>query len=79
MARTKPCEHAAKDLTVMRKYIVPELNLECDDYTNVINWSKYVGTKLPITTILSEKNYSEKYRIPKMFHQRSAAMSPENN
>ena len=47
------CERAAEDKGDIRKLGVPELKLESDDYTNIINWSKVVVTEPPITRTLS--------------------------
>ena len=44
-ARAEQCDHAAEELAVIRKLVVPELNLECDGYTNIINLSKVVVTE----------------------------------
>ena len=35
----RPCEHAGKHQTVIRKFVVPGLNLELDEYINTINLS----------------------------------------
>ena len=44
-ARGEQCEHAAEEQAVIRKCVVSELNLQCDDHTNIIKWSKVVVAK----------------------------------
>ena len=43
-ARAEQCDHAAEDQAVNRKFVVPELNLKCGDYTNIMNGSRVVVT-----------------------------------
>ena len=47
-------EDAAEEQVVTRKFVVSELNLECDDYTNILIWSKISVTESPITGALPD-------------------------
>ena len=47
-------DYAAEELAAIRNFLVSELNLECDDYPNIINWSKVVVTKSQVTRTLSD-------------------------
>ena len=53
-ARAEQCEHAADQHAVIRMFVVPDLNQECDDYTNMVKWSKVV-TEPPITRTFPDK------------------------
>ena len=44
-ASAEEYEYAAEEQAVIRKFVVPELNLECDDYVNMINRCKVVVTE----------------------------------
>ena len=43
--RDEQCEHAAEEQAVDGKCVVSELNLECDDHTNIMKWSNVVVAK----------------------------------
>ena len=60
-ARSEQREHAAEEQAVDGKCVASELNLECDDHTHIIKWSKVVVAKKPSIRTLPDKIIQKKY------------------
>jgi hypothetical protein len=52
---------------VVRKFIIPKLNFECQNYTEIINWKNTVVTEPPLTLTLADHDISENIMSRKTF------------